>query len=254
MTISGVGFAAVMGAVCLSTTPVWAQEDGGNVRGLPDRLKISVGGLLGEEATGRSFDKQGWFLLNASYDLQQPLPSRFVDFAAFFEAGGTQNRERFDVGRYRSYTRSVYGLGVSATVRVLPPNRHIGVYAMAGVGGYSLGRNVNDIYEYIDYNPYGEDTQEQFTDRLESRTRFTLGYKFGGGIRFGRGVFVEAAYYNFGRLENTDYGGFGLTVGLASIKLAIEKRRAFLRFRRFSVVSRMTRLKVGLGNRLVRCL
>lgn len=214
ITNSGIGFAAALGAIIFPATVVRAQEDGGNIRGVPDRLNIAIGGLMGEEATTNSFDKQGWFLFNASYDLQQPSRSRFVDFAAFFETGGTQNRDRIDVGRYRSYSRSVYGLGVSANIRLLPPNRHVGVYATAGVGGYSLGRNVNDVYEYFDYNPYGEDTQEEYTDRLESRTRFTVGYKLGGGIRFGRGVFLEAAYYNFGKLENTDYGGFGLTVGL----------------------------------------
>lgn len=207
-------FAAVVLGVLFLGTGARAQEENGNIRGVSDRLKVALGGFAGQEASSKSFDKQGWFLVNVSYDLREPSPSRFIDFAAYFEMGGTQNRDRLGVGQFRSYTRSVYGLGVSTTVRLLPPNRHIGVYAIAGSGVYSLGRNVTDIYEYIDYNPYGEDTQEQYTDSLESRVRYTFGYKLGGGIRFGRGGFVEAAYYNFGQLEDTEYGGFGVTLGL----------------------------------------
>ncbi|MBC8136833.1 MAG: outer membrane beta-barrel protein [Fibrella sp.] len=213
--ISG-GFGVMLVAVLilLAGGVARAQEDLGNVPYVPDRLKFALGGLIGEESVPGSSDKQGWFLLTASYDLLRPSPSRFVDFAAYIETARTKNRERLEAGRYRDTSRAVYGAGITMTVRLLPPNPHFGVYALAGAGGYSLERNVNDVYQYIDSNPFGEDTQGEYTDTLESRNRFTFGYKLGGGVRFARGMFLEAAYHNFGRFDDDDYGGFGISFGL----------------------------------------
>ena len=201
-------------AVTLPATMAQARDNAGYIQGTNHQIKLFVGGIQGQKSDTQATNDNLWYLISVAFDLQKPSSARALDLSTFLEGGGNRNRERLGVGQFQDSDLSFWGAGLAMTLRVSPPNPHFCVYATAGVGGYILERKVTNVYQYISNDPFGPDTQEEFKDSLEDRHRLSFGYKLGGGIQFGRSLFLEMAYYDFGHLANTRYGGIGATFGI----------------------------------------
>jgi len=205
---------ALLGSLLIGTKAVHAQDTAGNIRGIPNRLKIALGGLAVDNAETRDRTSSGWPILSISYDLLPPQATRFFDVAVYAEGGTGSGQVRTDVLTYDRFTRSVFGLGLSTQLRLTPPRRAFGLYATGGAGVYFLNARESTVYRYIGYDDNGGSSEQEISDTLSDRNGTSLGYKFGGGIRFGRGLYAEAVYYHFGQLDTAKYSGVGFNVGI----------------------------------------
>jgi opacity protein-like surface antigen len=192
----------------IGTQAVHAQDTNGNFPGISNRLKVSVGALAVDSAETRNRTSATWPLLSISYDLAPPKTSRALDFAVYAEGGTDSGQELIDLLTIDRFTRSVLGVGLSSQLRLTPPGRSLNLYATGGVGVYSLSAQQTFVLQSVGIA--GDEIDDTVSDRQSTQ----VGYKLGGGVRFGRGFSAEVGYYHFGELDNARYSGIGMMLGM----------------------------------------
>jgi hypothetical protein len=194
-----------------------AHAQGTSLATTPDgRFSFGLGAFRPDDRAVRAGTGEAWAMISADYRLRRPSPSRliepsvYLDIASGSKRQGTRYREEF-----YEFSRVFYGAGLAARINVVPPTagrNRLSAHLTVGGGGYYLGRA--RAYVYPGYDGYGyPDYDSEQRDVIYRRGRLNLGYRLGGGLRFGRGYYAEFTRFNLGRLGAARYDGFSLAAG-----------------------------------------
>jgi hypothetical protein len=216
-----VGIAVMMGIAALSIPQVvWAAGSSARTNA-SDNFRLDLGLFL-PNTPDASDVAHNWFAISLAYNVLPHKPSRSLVLAPYLDFGLGLNdvsANQYDGANdsyYYEYSRTFAGVGLSATLQIITPDRKFGAYAIAGGGLYRL-----------DYNSHETDTPllsplitlglAHVLDAEDYPISYAKtvhpGFKLGGGLMFGKDVSLEGVYYGLGRLDGIEYSGVAVTVG-----------------------------------------